>query len=297
MSGTVLIFGGAGFVGSYVVEELLSRNYKVIVADIHEGHIAHNNLKYKYCDIRDREQIKNAFTEDVECVYNFAGFANLERAVSSPVPTIELNILGNLYILEELRSNPNVKRYVYASSAYALNDKGSFYGISKLASEKLIEEYRKRYGIVYTILRYGSIYSERDFDNNYLYSLIKNIIQTHKVIHKGDGTEVREYIHAADVAKMAVDVIESDKYECQYMILTGVERMRRIELFEMIREILGEEFDVELQENAKTEHYKITPYKFQPSVSRKMVSDSYIDMGQGILECIKQIKNSLADEI
>ena len=107
---------------------------------------------------------------------------------------------------------------------------------------------------------------------------------------------MREYIHAADVAKMAVDVIESPKYESQYMILTGVERMRRIELFEMIREILGEDFEITLCNNTNSDHYKITPYKFQPSVSRKMVSDSYIDMGQGIMECIKQIKSSLTDE-
>lgn len=149
--------------------------------------------------------------------------------------------MGNLYILDELRRR-NIKRYVFASSAYALNDKGSFYGVSKLASEKLVEEFYRQYGIKYTILRYGSVYSERDFDNNYIYSLIKTIINEHKVVHTGDGNEIREYIHASDVASMAADVIASEEYANQYMILTGVERMKRKELFEMIREILGEDF-------------------------------------------------------
>ncbi len=140
--------------------------------------------------------------------------------------------------------------------------KDHFYGVSKLASEKLIEEYYRRYGVKYTILRYGSVYSERDFDNNYIYSLIKKIIETHKVIHEGDGNEIREYIHASDVARMAVDVITKDDFINQYMILTGVERMKRKELFCMIKEILGEDFDIELKCNGYANHYKINAILF-----------------------------------
>ena len=127
------------------------------------------------------------------------------------------------------------------------------------------------------------------FDNNYIYSLIKTIINEHKVVHTGDGNEIREYIHASAVASMAADVIASEEYANQYMILTGVERMKRKELFEMIREILGEDFEVILQNSGYVNHYRITPYSFQPTMSRKMVANTYVDMGQGILECIKQV--------
>ena len=287
----VVIFGGAGFIGSYVADELQHREYDVVIADIKPEKYAHKATFVK-CDITSPAQIEKVITSDVDYVYNFAGFANLERSILDPISTIELNIMGNLYILDEIRHKKNVQRYVFASSAYALNDKGSFYGVSKLASEKLIEEYYRRYGVKYTILRYGSVYSERDFDNNYIYSLIKKIIETHKVIHEGDGNEIREYIHASDVARMAVDVITKDDFINQYMILTGVERMKRKELFCMIKEILGEDFDIELKCNGYANHYKITPYSFQPTMSRKMVANSYIDMGQGILECIKQIKKT-----
>ena len=213
----VLIFGGAGFIGSYVVDELLRNNYDVVVADIHEEKY-HHNVEFVRCDITNRDDIASALTSDIDIVFNFAGYANLDKAAQDPVPTIELNILGNLYILDEIRKKRNVERYVYASSAYAMNDKGSFYGISKLASEKLVEEYYHKYGIKYTVLRYGSVYSERNFDNNYIYSLIRSVVETHKIVHEGDGNEIREYIHAADVARMAVQVIGSEEYVGQYSL-------------------------------------------------------------------------------
>lgn len=291
----VLIFGGAGFIGSYVVDELLRRNFHVVVADIHEEKY-HHDVEFVKCDITNRDEIAKALTNDVDVVYNFAGYASLDLAAKNPVPTIELNILGNLYILDAIRDKRNVERYVYASSAYAMNDKGSFYGISKLASEKLVEEYYHKFGIKYTILRYGSVYSERNFDNNYIYSLVRSVVETHKIVHEGDGNEIREYIHAADVAKMAVQVIESEEYVGQYIILTGVERMRRIELFQMIREILGEEVEVILKNTGYTNHYKYSPYSLQAKMSRKMVSNSYIDIGQGLLECIKQAKLDMEEE-
>ena len=287
----VVVFGGAGFIGSDIVDELLRRNYNVVIADICEERYLHENAEFVHCDIRSRQDIASVITPDIDFVYNFAGFANLEKAIQNPVTAVELNILGNLYILDELRKKSNIERYIYASSAYALNDKGSFYGISKLASEKLVEEFYSQYGLKYTILRYGSIYSERDFDNNYVYSLVKEIIEKHKIVHSGDGNEIREYIHAADVARMAVNIIESPEYINQFMILTGVERMRRKELFDMIKEVLGEDFEIEYKNKEYANHYKITPYTFQPTMSRKMIADSYIDMGQGILECIKQIKS------
>ena len=76
------------------------------------------------------------------------------------------------------------------------------------------------------------------------------------------------------------------------MILTGSEKMKRIELFEMINEILGGTLKIELKGTQNNNHYKTTPYSFQPTASKKLVCNPYIDMGQGILECIKQIKKA-----
>ena len=142
-------------------------------------------------------------------VYNLAGFANLDIAIKYPLKTIQLNVIGNMHILEQCVKN-NISRFIYASSAYAMSNKGSFYGISKLASEKIIEEYLNKYGLPFTILRYGSVYSEKSYDNNYIYNLVYSAVSSGEINHNGDGNELREYIHAADASKLSVDVIESD---------------------------------------------------------------------------------------
>lgn len=285
----IVIFGGNGFIGSYLIEELLERGHDVISADLNQSKYVDNSL-FRECNIMDRETVES-LVNGADIVYNFAGMANLDIAVEQPVRAIELNVLGNMNILEACKKF-HIERFVYASSAYAMSDKGSFYGISKLTSEKLVEEYYKKYGLKFTIVRYGSIYGERDYDNNYIYNLIKNAIKTKQINHKGDGEEIREYIHAADVAKLASDIIESDTYINEHLILTGVERMQRKELFEMINEILGNTLKINFNNDGYQHHYKTTPYSFHPTRSKKLVANPYIDMGQGLLDCIQDISDN-----
>lgn len=289
MTKKVVVFGGNGFIGSYVVEELLSSGYDVISADLNPSQYVDDKY-FQKCDILDANSV-NDLVRGAKIVYNFAGFANLDDAIANPVKAIELNVIGNMNILEACKNN-NIQRFVYASSAYAMSDKGSFYGISKLTSEKLTEEYYKKFGLEFTIVRYGSVYGERDYHNNYIYNLLKQSIETGEINHSGDGKEIREYIHAADVAKLATQIIESDEFINEHIILTGVERMQRKELFEMINEILGNKLTINLNDDGYHNHYKTTPYSFLPSRSKKLVANPYIDMGQGLLDCLKDIEDN-----
>ena len=77
----------------------------------------------------------------------------------------------------------------------------------------------------------------------------------------------------------------------QEVVLTGVERMKRQELFLMIREILNNDLKIILKNDGFKNHYKFTPYSFEPSVSKKLVANPHIDMGQGLLRCIKAAYN------
>jgi UDP-glucose 4-epimerase len=284
----VLVFGGFGFLGYYLLKELLSRGYEVVVADIKDDSEFKDIVHYLHCDISDQKQVDTVFqNQNYDIVYNLAGFANLDFSIKAPLKTMQLNIIGNMYVLEAC-INANIKKFVYASSAYAMSNKGSFYGISKLASEKIIEEYHEKYDLDFTILRYGSVYSERDYDNNYIYNLVKKAVIENVIDHKGDGNEIREYIHAGDAAKLSVDVIESDKFNNVHVILTGTERIKRSELFNMINEILNNKIEINYNYNYNN-HYKFTPYSFEPSLSRKLTANPHIDMGQGILECIRSV--------
>lgn len=289
MRKNVVVFGGNGFIGSYVVEELLDNGYNVISADLNPSKYVDDKY-FKKCNILNKDEV-NEIVKGSHIVYNFAGFANLDDAIADPTKALELNVMGNLNILEACKTH-HIKRFVYASSAYAMSDKGSFYGISKLTSEKLTEEYYKKFGLEFTIVRYGSVYGERDYHNNYIYNLLKKAVETNEINHSGDGEEIREYIHAADVAKLARQIIESDDFINEHIILTGVERMHRKELFEMVNEILGNKLTINLNDDGYYNHYKTTPYSFHPTRSKKLVANPYIDMGQGLIDCLKDIEEN-----
>ncbi len=288
MSKKVIIFGGSGFLGSYVADELTRRGYEVTIADLLPSKYLHKTQKFIKINILDIENIKESI-KDIDIVYNFVAIANLDDAIHDPINAMNINVMGNLNILEACKQNGNIERFVYASSAYALSSEGSFYGISKQSSEKLTEEYYKRYGLKYTVIRYGSIYGEKASHNNYIYNLLKDAIKNGELHYKGDGEDLREYIHAADVAKLSVDILEDKQYENEHIILTGTERLKRIELLTMINEIMQNKLEVKQISYDNLGHYKITPYSYHPTAAKKLVANPYIDLGQGILECIQEI--------
>ena len=282
-----VIFGGSGFLGSYVADELTKRNYKVLIADKTQSEYV-KQYPFVEVDILDSESVEKAIS-DADYVYNFVAIANLDEAIDKPIMTMQINVMGNMNILEACRKNGKIERFIYASSAYALSEDGSFYGISKRTSEKVIEEYYKRYSLKYTIIRYGSVYGERDSHNNYIYNLIKTALKTGTLEYKGDGEDVREYIHGADTAKLSVDILEDLQFENEHLILTGIEKMKRIELLTMINEIMGNRLEIINVDKDYFGHYKITPYAFHPTVAKKLVANPFIDLGQGLLEVIRTI--------
>ena len=288
----VIIFGGSGFLGSYVADELTRRGYEVTIADLTSSVYLKDSQKFVKVDILDILDIKKVI-QDMDIVYNFAAVAELEDAINNPISTMNINVMGNLNILEACKDHGFIKRFVYASSAYALSNEGSFYGISKQSSERLTQEYYKRYGLQYTIIRYGSLYGERPSHNNYIYNLLKDAIVNRELRYKGDGQDLREYIHAADVAKLSVDILEDTQYENEQIVLTGTERLKRIELLTMINEIMQNTLDIQQIDDDNFGHYKITPYSYHPTVAKKLVANPYIDLGQGLLECIEEIHKEL----
>lgn len=288
----VVIFGGSGFLGSYVADEFSRRGYDVVIADISPSIHLQANQKFIQVNIMEISEIQEVI-KGASFVYNFVAIANLDEAIHNPINTLTINVMGNLNILEVCRQADGIERFVYASSAYALSSDGSFYGISKHSSEKLTEEYYKRYGLKYTVIRYGSLYGERASHNNYIYNLLKDALTTRQLQYKGDGHDLREYIHAADAAKLSVDIIEDTQYENEHIILTGIEKLKRIELLIMINEIMQNSLNIRQIDDNHMGHYKITPYSFHPSVAKKLVANPYIDLGQGLLECIQAIYQEL----
>ena len=283
-----VIFGGSGFLGSYVSDELTRRGYEVTIADLNQSKHLQSNQVFKKVDVLNIKDIEGII-KNTNIVYNFIAIANIEDANDDPINTMNINVIGNLNILEACRKHANIERFIYGSSVYAVSNEGSFYGISKQSSEKLTEEYYKKYGLNYTVIRYGSLYGERASHNNYIYNLVCSAIQNGELHYKGDGDDIREYIHAADAAKLSVDILNDKQYENEHIILTGIEKLKRIELLTMINEIMQNKLQIKQISDNNLGHYKITPYIFHPTKAKKLVANPYIDLGQGLIEVIQEI--------
>ena len=286
MNKLAVVFGGSGFLGSHVCDELTEAGYRVRICDIAPSPYLQDNQEMVVCDILDPDAVMTA-VRGADYVYNFAGLADIDEARDNPIRTLELNVMGNAHILEACRA-AQVKRYVFASTVYVYSEKGSFYRASKQASERVIEAYRERYGVPYSILRYGSLYGRRADMRNGIYRVLNSALTEGKVTYSGTGEEQREYIHVRDAARLSVRILDP-QYADQHVILTGPYPFKVRDLIEMVREIMGNKPDIRFLNKPLGGHYKITPYGFLPRIGTKLVGESYTDMGQGLLDCLAEM--------
>ncbi|MCM1038201.1 MAG: NAD(P)-dependent oxidoreductase [Ruminococcus sp.] len=285
-----VVFGGSGFLGSYVADELLSRGYEVIVFDkIRSGYLQDGQTMI-IGDILDRGQV-NAAIAGCDYVYNYAGIADLDDASTKPVDTVLLNVVGTCNIMDACVEH-NIKRFIYASSFYANSEKGGFYRCSKQSAEIYIEEYERRFNLEYTVLRYGSLYGPRADKNNGMKKMIEKALSGNIIHCFGTEEDMREYIHVADAAKLSVDIL-NNKYINQHLQLTGQERYTRKQIMVLLGEILDKKLEVIYDAEKSELHYNVTPYTYKPHTNYKVVSDCYHDLGQGIIECIREIEENV----
>jgi UDP-glucose 4-epimerase len=285
-----VVFGGSGFLGSHVADVLTNTGYEVIIYDIKPSPYLMKSQKMIVGDILDQNKVEET-VKDCDIVYNFAGIADIDEASQKPLDTVRLNILGNSIILEAARK-ANIERFVFASSLYVYSKAGSFYRSTKQACELLIENYGEIFGLPYTILRYGSLYGPRADGKNAIYKFVKDALTKGKITRDGDGEELREYIHVLDAAKGSVEIL-SEEFANQYAIITGNQQMKVKDLLFMIREMLDNTVEIEYKTATNNYHYEITPYAFAPKIAKRIVSKTYLDLGQGVLNCIQSIYKEL----
>jgi UDP-glucose 4-epimerase len=295
----VVVFGGAGFLGSFVADALTATGHDVVIFDRVASPYLQDRQTGIIGDILDYDDVLKAVS-GADVIYNFAGIADIEAANATPIETIRINVLGNTVLLEAAR-NAAVKRYVFASTLYVYSHAGAFYRSSKQACELIIEDYQRAFGLPYTILRYGSLYGPRTNETNWIYSILVQCLKESKIVRYGNGEEIREYIHVWDAARTSVEILDPE-FENANIIVTGQQTLRIKDLLHMISEMLGNRISVEyrgVEEDPSAAnaglHYQITPYYFNPKVARKLVRNSYIDLGQGLLDLLNQIHSTDRD--
>lgn len=228
---TILVCGGAGYIGSHMVAELLENNNEVVVLDsLVKGHKeALLGGKLYVGDLRDRKILDKVFTENkIDAVIDFAAFSLVGESMTEPLKYFNNNVYGTISLLEAMRDY-NVKYIVFSSTAatygepevvpIAENSKTiptNAYGESKLLVEKILRWCDHAYGIKYTTLRYfnaagahisGKI-GEDHSPETHLIPIILDVAlgNREKIMMFGDdydtkdGTCVRDYIHVSDLA-------------------------------------------------------------------------------------------------
>jgi len=217
-----LVTGGAGFIGSHLVDALLSNGCQVVVLDnLSTGRLS--NLKhirdkiYFYKgDIRDREALDTA-AKDCEVIFHQAAMVSVPQTVENPVDSAMVNEIGTLYVLESAHRN-NVKRVVLASSSAVYGDDPQLpkretmvskplspYAIQKLTGEYYARLYNDLYGLETVCLRYFNVYGPRQ-DPTSPYSGVISIFMSKAVSDRvpviyGDGKQYRDFVFVDDVVK------------------------------------------------------------------------------------------------
>jgi len=290
MKKKILVLGGSGFLGSHVADALTDRGFKVTVADKKKSKWTNRDQIFKICDIKN-DKLLEKLTRGMYAVFNFAAIADLETSLNSPIETVETNVLPVVKLLKICKEN-KVKRFIQASTVYVGGAYGSFYKSSKLACESYIEEFYKRYNLEYSILRYGTIYGPRSEKTNSVYQIVKNALVKKSIIYGGNPEIVRDYIHVYDAAKASVKSLEND-FKNKKIIISGNQTIKVKDLLTIVMEILNIKKKIKYVKKNKVRlftHYTSTPYSVENTLVMKYNSKMNIDIGQGLMNLIKDFK-------
>ncbi len=222
MDRRVLITGGAGFIGSHVVDEFLKEGFNVIAVDDLSSGKRENldpSVSLEIGDITNKEFISDIFKKyRIEYVIHHAAQIDVRKSVSDPIYDANINIMGLLNLLE-LSKEYKIKKFVFASSGGVVYGEPSKlpvgeeypkgplspYGVSKLSSEYYLYYYCKTFGIPYVALRYGNVYGPRQDPHGeagVIAIFIGKILENKELTVFGTGEQVRDYVFVKDVAKI-----------------------------------------------------------------------------------------------
>ena len=216
----ILVTGGAGFIGSNLVDELIKKNYKVVVVDdLSFGKRKYVNKKAKFYKLSiENKKLKEVFRkEKPQIVFHLAAQKDVRKSVADPIFDAQINILGSLNLLENCLKY-KVKKFIFTSSGGAIYGDTkkvptpedhpewpiSPYAVAKLTIDKYLHFYHQVYGLKYVSLRLANIYGPRqdaEGEAGVVAIFINKLLKGKRPIINGDGKQTRDYVYVDDVVR------------------------------------------------------------------------------------------------
>jgi UDP-glucose 4-epimerase len=237
--GKVLVTGGAGFIGSYLVDSLIDRGYQVIVVDsLITGHLDYLNSKAKFYEMDiTSDDLDSIFQkEKPDFVFHLAAHTQVRGSIKDPILDAQTNIIGTISILECCKKH-NVKKIIYTSTGGARYGEAQYlpmdenhpnkpmapYGISKYIAEHYCRIYQDLYGLDYLILCFSNVYGPRDaiLNKRIITLFIDNIIKNQPTTIYGDGNQTRDFIYVTDLTEFLTEVFSQKTNHNIYNLGSG----------------------------------------------------------------------------
>jgi UDP-glucose 4-epimerase len=253
-----IVTGGAGFIGSHVVDALVARGDEVAVVDSLVHGTKDNVSDRAELHVRDiREPLDDLFAEvRPEAVFHLAAQVDVRVSVEKPVEDAEANVLGTVRILEAAR--PHGAQVVFASTGGAIygeceeaaredspTEPLSPYGTAKLAAEEYLRSYNRLYGTKHIALRYGNVYGPRQDPHGeagVVAIFLGSLARGEQARIFGDGSQTRDYVYVGDVARATTSTVGQD--HGVFNVGTGRETSV-VELYELCALVAGSDVPAE----------------------------------------------------
>jgi len=257
----VLVTGGAGFIGSHIVDRLINEGYEVVIVDDLTSGTERNinkNAKFYKLDIKNPELESIFKNERPDYINHHAAQKDVRVSVSDPIYDAEINVLGTINILQNCVKY-GVKKIIFASTSGAIYGEQevfpapenhpvrpiSPYGITKLVAEHYMYYYKTIHGLDYASLRYSNVYGPRQDPHGeagVVAIFIQKMLDGSQPVINGDGEQTRDFVYVGDVANASVLAIRNNTSENIFNIGTGVETsINRV--FNCLREIMDSSID------------------------------------------------------
>jgi len=266
----ILVTGGAGFIGSHVVDMLIGQGHNVTIVDnLSSGKMDNVNVKANFheVDISDSYKIREIFKKhEPEIVYHLAAQIDVRKSVEDPIADAKINVLATLNLLELAREF-NVKHFIFSSTGGVMygdnkeiptdeeqkQDPISPYGCAKLTIEKYLYFYDKVYGLKYTSLRYSNVYGPRQNPEGEagVIAIFFNKMSSKKHPDIFGGIQTRDFVYVEDVARANILALK-DSQSAIYNVSTGKET-DIIEIFSKINNYFDNKFKPTYHEIKKGE--------------------------------------------